>query len=298
MEARRPANDAELRSWLENMIWHHHYGDEEISGATGYGLEDIQRFRAQFDINVNNRPKRPEGSPLLVLPYPGGRHPRIQFLEGAVNPQRETKFSIFTPWDETSYAVVDLPEAIWSNLGLTYLAHTHVDTLWTKQKVTLPRLEWQRGEGGRLNLERTLPNGIKYAARVVPGKDAVQMELDLTNGTPQPISDLRIQICVMLKGLTQFEQLTNANKVLLNPYVATRDTSGKRWIITGWEYCHRAWANPPCPCMHADPKFPDLQPGKSHTLKGRLSFYEGTDVLGEMRRIDGLNWRNDPPTAE
>jgi hypothetical protein len=293
MEIRRPRDESELRQWLENMIWYHHYGDEEIAAVTGHTLEDLQRLRAQLDIHVNNRPSRPAGAPLLVLPYPGGRHPRIQFLEGAVDPQRETKFSVFTPWDETSYAVVDLPEAIWSNLGLAYLAHTHVDTLWTKQGITLERLEWTRGPAGRLELERKLPNGLRYAARVLPERDVVRMELELTNGTTMPLGDLRIQICVMLKGLTHFEQLTKENKVLESPYVACHDSSGKRWIITGWEHCHRTWANPPCPCMHADPRFPDLQPGQTARLKGWLSFYQGTDLPTELRRIEATGWRSE-----
>ena len=70
-----------------------------------------------------------------MLPYPGGRHPRIGFLEGAIDPQRETKLSVFTPWHDSSYVVADVPEAIWSNLGLTYLAHTHIPTIWTAQKI-------------------------------------------------------------------------------------------------------------------------------------------------------------------
>src|SRR5690349_25051461 len=109
------------------MIWYHHYGDEEIAAATGLSLQEITDARSRFDLSPNNRPERPAGAPLLVLPYPGGRHPRIQFLDGAVDPQRETKISVFTPWDPFSYVVADIPEAIWSNLGLTYLAHTHVD---------------------------------------------------------------------------------------------------------------------------------------------------------------------------
>ena len=54
----------------------------------------------------------------------------IGFLDGAVMPQRETKVSVFTPWDDAGYVVADVPEAILSNLGLTYLAHTHIPTLW------------------------------------------------------------------------------------------------------------------------------------------------------------------------
>ena len=132
------------------------------------------------------------------------RHPRIGFLDGAVRPQRETKFSVFTPWDDASYVVVDAPEAIWSNLGLTYLAHTHVPTVWTRRGIELERLEWQRRDGGRLEIERVLPNGIAFGATVTPTPDAVRMELWLRNGTDAPLTGLRVQNCVMLKGADGF----------------------------------------------------------------------------------------------
>ena len=99
---------------------------------------------------------------------------RIGFLDGAVNPQRETKVSVFTPWDDKSYVVVDVPEALWSNLGLTYLAHTHVPTIWSKQGIELERLEWNRRKDGSLDLLRRLPNGIEFGALVVPQRDAVR----------------------------------------------------------------------------------------------------------------------------
>jgi hypothetical protein len=228
---------------------------------------------------------------LLVLPYPGGRHPRIGFLDGAVAPQRETKVSVFTPWDESSYVVADVPEAIWSNLGLTYLAHTHVPTIWTKQKIDLPKLEWNRRVDGTLDYERQLPNGIALGAKVIPGRDAVRMELWLRNGTKETLSDLRVQNCVMLKGAKGFDEQTNANKVFSKPYVACKDTTGRRWIISAWEPCNRPWANPPCPCLHSDPKFPDCAPGETQRLRGWLSFYEGEDVQVELKRLDQTGWR-------
>ena len=295
-QARKPASENELKEWLQSMIWHHHFSDEEIAGATGLSLQEISDARGRFDLNVNNKPRRPEGLPLLVLPYPGGRHPRIQFLEGAVDPQRETKISVFTPWDDTSYVVADIPEAIWSNLGLTYLAHTHVPTIWTKQNLTLERLEWTRGAEGRLALERKLPNGIVFGTRVRPGRDAVHMEMWLTNGTDQPLTGLRVQNCVMLKGATGFEQLTNDNKVFRSPYAACRDAAGKRWVITAWDHPDRTWGNPPCPCLHSDPKFPDCAPGKTQRLRGRLSFFEGADIGPELDRIEALGWRGDLPS--
>ena len=132
VNVRRPRTEAELRFWLENMAAHHRFSTEEVRSATGMAAEEIEAALRRFGIGAGESAERTAGGPLLVLPYPGGRHPRIGFLEGAVDPQRETKISVFTPWNDGGYAVADIPEAIWSNLGLTYLAHTHVETIWTK----------------------------------------------------------------------------------------------------------------------------------------------------------------------
>ena len=288
---RRPASDAELRTWLEIMVWHHRYTPGEIRAALGLDEDEIALALRKWDLRPETRPERPAGAPLLVLPYPGGRHPRIGFMEGAIDPQRETKISVFTPWDAESYVVVDLPEAIWSNLGLTYLAHTHVPTVWTEQGIKLDPLEWRRGEGGTLESERRLPNGIAFGARVVPERQAVRMELWLTNGTNETLTGLRVQNCVMLKGVRGFTAQTNENKVFETPYVACRSEDGGRWIITAWEQCDRAWGNPPCPCLHSDPKFSDCAPGKTKRLRGWLSFYEGEDLQRELRRIEATGWR-------
>jgi hypothetical protein len=188
-----------------------------------------------------------------------------------------------------------VPEAIWSNLGLTYLAHTHVPTVWTKQNLTLEPLEWQRRDDGSLDIERRLPNGIRFGAKVVPARDAVRMELWLTNGTNERLTDLRVQNCVMLKGAAGFEEQTNANKRFTGPYAAAHTRDRPRWVITAWEPLHRAWGNPPCPCLHSDPKFPDCPPGETRRVRGWLSFYEGADLDAELRRIDQTGWRAGQP---
>lgn len=290
MRIRKPQDDAELRYWLQNMVWYHHFSDEEISRVTGLELVEIQRERARFDISANTRPERPSDAPLLVLPYPGGRHPRIGFQEGALDPQRETKVSVFAPWDPFSYVVVDVPEAIFCNLGLLYLAHTHVPTLWSKQGIELEPLEWSRREDGGLEISRELPNRVAFGARVTPTRTEVRMELWLRNGTAAPLTDLRVQNCVLFRGASGFELPTGENKLQANPYVACRDTAGKRWIITAWVPCHRVWDNPPCPCMHSDPKVPDCAPGETTSAHGWLSFYEGPDVQTEIRRIRQTGW--------
>ena len=293
--SRRPKNDADLRYWLENMVWHHHFNTDEICAATGLSAEEVKAAQTKFRIAPETRPKRPADAPLLVLPYPGGRHPRIGFLDGAIRPQRETKVSVFTPWDEKSYVVVDVPEAIWWSASegreLLYLAHTHIPTTWTREQVEMEKLEWERHSDGTLSMERKLPNGVVFGTKVLPGKDAVRMEMWLTNGTQEKLTGLNVQNCVMLAGAGEFAQQTSDNKFSQDPYMACRSPRGDRWVITAWQPCHRTWANPPCPCMHSDPAFPDCDPGRTVRLLGWLSFFEGTDISAEFERIEATGWR-------
>ena len=206
-------------------------------------------------------------------------------------PQRETKVSVFTPWDDGGYVVVDVPEAIFSNLGLTYLAHTHIPTLWDLQGLSLPRLEWQRRADGSFASERTLPNGIAFGANVRPTTTEVRMDLWLRNGTKAKLTGLRVQNCVMLGYAPGFAAQTNTNKVFQPPYAAVRSEDGRRWVITAWEPVQRCWGNEQCPCLHSDPQFPDCEPGATQHLRGWLSFYEGTEIEAEFQRIEGTLWR-------
>ena len=248
----------------------------EMEAAIGLSGAEIAAAMSASDALFSLR-KDVEG--LEVWPYPGGRHPRIGFLDGAIDPQRETKISVFTPWDPHSYVVVDVPEAIWSNLGLTYLAHTHVPTVWTEKTVALPKFEWDRRSDGTLLLSRTLPNRVSFGSWVIPNGDHVAMVMWLYNGSSKTLSDLRVQNCVMLKAAEGFNALTNDNKTIANPFVACQSDKGGRWVITAWEPCHRPWANAPVPCLHSDPKFPDAEPGEWRILNGWLSFYEGENLM-------------------
>ena len=117
------------------------------------------------------------------------------------------------------------------------------------------------------------------------------MTMFLKNGTGQPLSDLRVQNCVMLKGAEGFDQQTNDNKKFVEGYAVAGSLDGTRWIISGWDPIHRAWGNAPCPCLHSDPKFPDCPPGETQHLRGWLSFYQGTDLDAELKRIEATGWR-------
>jgi predicted amidohydrolase len=292
---RRPTSDADLRYWLENMAVDHGFSPGEISAATGLTPEEINASLRRFDLIARKPSRRPATEPLRVLPYPGGRHPRLGFFDGAVMPQRETKVSVFPPWDDGGYVVVDVPEAIFSNLGLTYLAHTHIPTIWTQQGIELPRLEWQRRPDRRLVSERTLPNGIAFGALVEPRHDEVRMELWLRNGAAERLTGLRVQNCVMLGAAPGFSAQTITNHVYSKPYAAVRSAGGQRWVVTAWDPCDRCWGNEQVPCLHSDPKFPDCPPGDTVRLRGWLSFYEGTDIEAELSRIEKTGWRKAEP---
>jgi len=281
LQVREAEGQSQVRSntSIGNLI-EHGYSRAEMAEVLGVDQQTVNSRVATYS------PERPALAGVVrVAPYPGGRHPRMGFLEGALDPQRDTKVTVFTPWDPTSYVVLDVPEAIWSNLGLTYLAHTHIDTIWDQQGVTLPKLEWTRHQDGSLTNERTLPNGIAFGAKVIPHDESVEMELWLKNGTDQTLTDLRIQNCVMLKGAAGFNAQSNWNKRLEKPFAMAHSDDGNRWIITAWEHCDRPWANPPVPCLHSDPKFPDLAAGKTGRLKGWLWFYEGSGIDRELEKL-------------
>lgn len=290
---RPPTNDDELKYWLTNMLVHHQFTSQEVTQATGLTADEIEAATERFAIIADQKPARKADAPLLVLPYPGGRHPRIGFLEGAIHPQRETKVSVFAPWENGGYVVVDVPEAIFTNLGLTYLAHTHIPTIWSEQDIELEKLEWNRRENGNYDVKRQLPNGIEFGAEVTPTHEAVRMTLWFKNGTKEPLTNMRVQNCVMLKGAPGFNEQTNKNKVNHKPYTACRSEDGKRWIIAAWTPCLRAWANERCPCLHSDPLIPDCAPGETETLRGWLSFYEGDDIMAEFDRIEKTGWREE-----
>jgi hypothetical protein len=251
----------EAAYWVRNCARH---GFNPVETAQATGLEVPQL--ARLDVRAAPPP------PFAILPYPGGRHPRIGFLEGAVNPHRDTKFSLFLPGG--GYAVVDFPEALWADGELQYLAHTHIPTVWEKKGVLLPRMDWTR-DGDALEARRILPDGLAFYARVSPDADGATMLLKLRNDGDRKRTGLRVQVCVLLKAATGFAQQTRDNKKHLPGAVcAARSSEAPRWIAVRFERA-KTWDNPPCPCIHSDPSFPDLAPGEEAAVRGRVWLHEG-----------------------
>ena len=151
----RQLNDNDRDRWLDNMIAQHRFSAQEVRRATGLSLEAAKR-----EIKARQVMKPEIG--FQVLPYPGGRHPRIGFLDGAIDPQRDTKISVFPPWnDETGsggYVVVDVPEAGFFKPG-TDLFGTHAHPNDLGRSIDQARAH-------RMGVERRwLPDRAKVAQR-------------------------------------------------------------------------------------------------------------------------------------
>ncbi len=276
------ATREDLNFWLTNMRRDHRYTWEEISQVTGYSVDKARKLVA--DANIDTSPPMPgPAESLRALPYPGGRHPRTGFLEGAMDPQRGTKASIFLPWDPESYVVVDLPEAVFINNRLAFLAHAHIPTMWTEKNRWLENVDWSRSADGGLSRRQTLPNGVTIGSSLRPARNHVDMEVWVQNGSTEELTGLRAMVCVMLKGAGGFDRQTHDNKVLRDRVAAVKADTGDKWILTAWEH-GRLWENPPVPCMHSDPMFPDCPVGETVRVKGRLWFHEGSDIEAEIDR--------------
>ena len=266
-----------LEYWVDNMRRFHDFTWEEVSDVTGYEVDEIKEIAKGF-----GKPIQPKDDVVTILPYPGGRHPRIGFLEGMIDPMRGTKLSIFLPWDKSQYAILDLPEALFCQLGVTFLGHTHVPTIWDNQKVSIENSDWSVTESGVYENSWKLPNGMDIGVSVTPLRDSVEMEMVVHNGSEVDMEFINGQVCIMLKGAKEFDLQTKDNKVLTDTVAAVQSENEDRWILTQWDQLRRTWGNDNCPCLHFDPIMDPCKAGETVRVKGRIWFHEGKELPAEF----------------
>ena len=273
-----------LAFWAPNMLHDHGYTIEEVAKVCDYAPDQMQRAIDALE----TAPTSDDDSSIKLRPYPGGRHPRIGFLEGAVDPLRGTKISVFPPWENSGYVVVDLPEAIFSNLGLTYLAHTHIPTIWDEQHVFIDNVDWKPREGGGWENAWRLPNNIRFGGSAVADDSGVDFSMWLENGTEETLTGLRTQVCLMLKGAEGFNGQREEGRRFEDGVAAIQSDDGQRWILVAFDRFGRVWGNPPVPCIHSDPVFPDAAPSQRVEVTGRMWFYEGDNIEAEIARAQTM----------
>lgn len=213
------------------------------------------------------------------------------------------------PWRGQDYVWLDFPEAIFTRQGLLFLSHVNPQ-ITPALFADLPAVKWRTIPEG-IAYERKLPNGVVFGGQITHAPHGVDLELFLRNGSPGPLNDITLQTCCLLRAIREFAAYTDTNKYVHIPergwlawdQVRTVQTAKGKYLL-GWRSgppladlpiavvtsaaAERLLAftwltdtlsmvhNPHHPCVHADPKFPDLQAGESATIHGKLIFFEGS----------------------
>jgi hypothetical protein len=216
---------------------------------------------------------------------------------------------VHLPWADAGYVMLDFPEAVFCDQGLLFLSHT--SPCFQQVYADIPQMPWEACDDG-IRFERRLPNALVYGGslRAATGRRQVDMTLWARNEDEIPISRFMLQVCVYLPKAPQFAANTMANKFVHvdgrgwmtyveaeaagvktgtwrlgwrgglpscdAPLMVTRSADGSRLMAVEWgDATYSLTGNPAHPCMHADPVWPDLLPGESTEITGRLTFFDG-----------------------
>ena len=153
--------------------------------------------------------------------------------------------------------------------------------------------EWNRRADGSFDVERELPNRVRFGTKVVPQPAAVRMQSvahERHERDAHRLARAELRDAQRRRRLHGADERQQGVPRLMPP--VNRKTAGA-WIITAWDPCQRAWGNEKCPCLHSDPQFPDCAPGKTQRLRGWLSFFEGENIEEELARIEATGWRSE-----
>lgn len=211
-------------------------------------------------------------------------------------------------WPCQDYLWLDFPEAIFTDQGLLFLSH--INPPFPPVYPNPPAVEWFHIENG-IAFERTLPDSISFGGSVTKKNDAaVALELHIQNGSTHPLTRIKLQTCTYLRGIQEFGATTQENKfvhvpdqgwipfdqareikepkgtvplgwrsgpaIADIPAMATRSSLAERFAVMTWFGATNSLiGNPNHPCMHADPRFPDLAPGETGSIAGAILFHEG-----------------------
>ena len=213
-------------------------------------------------------------------------------------------------WPSEDFIWLDFPEAVFVGKELIFLSHHSPDVALDFSH--LPGVPWTETARG-MGFERELPNGVAFGGSVEKGSDTtVDLELHIRNGTGATLKDITVQTCAFLRAIAEFGDYTRENKLVhvpdrgwipmtealelpedsYQPYRVGWRTKGKRvsdvpmvltpsntgnrlFAFTWHEHTLSMIGNPHHPCVHADPQFPDLEPGASASVQGKIIFFEG-----------------------
>lgn len=262
----------------------------------------------------------------MDVTYIGAQPQGIRVLPGHWRPHYPYEHIVWIspPWVSQDYLWLDFPEAVFTGRGLWYLSH--VNPSFPKVHDDPPAVPWRVEDGG-IAYERTFPDGVSmwgWAGRVAD--QAVGLRLGLRNGSQEPLTHITLQTCLFLRAAAEFNRLTLDNKYVRVPgrgwmsltlatmgehaegsyrlgwrggrplaelpIIACVSSEAPRLVAMTWhEATLSLVGNPNNPCLHADPRFPDLAPGEQATIRGHVFFHEGDlRSFDENRPWERLAW--------
>lgn len=280
-------------------------------GATAASLAALRLPQVFGASGEGSSASAPTGAPVPPKETYETQAKGIRILPGQWRPHYpwEQIAWISPSWPSQDYLWLDFPEAIFTSQGLLFLSHINpgIETVFSD----LPKVAWQQNPDG-ISFDRELPNGSAFGGRIVKSSDTtVDLELHLHNGSSEKLADITLQTCAFLRGIKEFADYTRDNKFVhvpndgwipmtkavelpdgAEPYRLGWRTKGKRvadvpMVVTVSNQADRLFAftwqehtlsmigNPHHPCAHADPQFPDLNPGETASIHGKLVFFEG-----------------------
>lgn len=226
------------------------------------------------------------------------------------------------PWPSQDYIWLDFPEAVIADERMLFLSH--VNPAFPAAFPDLPKVTWNTCAGG-IEFERRLPDGVVFGGAVRrAGKTRIALKLFIRNGGRKPLRKIRLQTCAYLRACAEFAAPTMRNKYVhlagrgwLDydtaaagpfavgeywvgwprgevwsdvPAMAVRSGDGKRFMAMTWgRSTYRLTGNAAHPCLHADPVFPDLAPGRSASIRGALIFGDWPLKARVIKTYEGMD---------
>ena len=232
---------------------------------------------------------------------------------------------ISPPWPCQDYVWLDFPETFVTEQGFPYISHVNPAIPSEEVKfVTLPAVSWRRTENG-LTYERTLPSGLWFAGSLTRKSETeVALALDIANRGSQTFTKASLRTCIFLRAAREFNQFSSANKFahfrgegwlsfeqvwsreyslqcrgtdadgVVSPdlpvAVCVSSIAPRLVAMTWFEDTFQVGGNETRPCLHADPRLPDLVSGVEVNLRGEIIFFEGSPddfLIREAHRFTG-----------
>lgn len=112
--------------------------------------------------------------------------------------------------------------------------------------------------------------------------------IDLRNLTPTPeelekYSYIRVGVGKPLEAKVE-NRWWSVREAADNGLVCLRSRDGKHSLGLGWANAHEIMARSTIPCLHSEPVYPSLKPGKTVETKGRL-YFSDNDISSILNRF-------------